>query len=132
MILFFSSTKRLFVVLVRKKKQNIFTPKIFFISDMLISLLYPGEKIYEDEEKLYIFRRCATEHFIKLLSIVCARIENSSVQLLLQHEILHYFIIKLMNTNFLHMLSDIGVSAVDILSRVQERLIDEMTKNMQV
>ncbi|KAI6202800.1 hypothetical protein M3Y94_00482300 [Aphelenchoides besseyi] len=90
--------------------------------DILITLLYPGDSVFGNNNKLKIFKRFATEHFVRLIPVVVDRICNSDIRVLIQLDILQFFVVRLMNPNFIKMLCDLRFSAVDYLKPIQAKL----------
>jgi hypothetical protein len=101
-------------------------------SEILIALLYPGGMVFENGELLAMFKRFSTSQYLDLLDVLVHRLSNANYQTLIHLDLLQYFLVVLFNINFIRMLCDLHVSAINYLIPIQKRLRAVVEPNVSI
>ncbi|KAI6182984.1 hypothetical protein M3Y97_00439100 [Aphelenchoides bicaudatus] len=102
---------------------NMLNEAFVYYVDILITLLCPSDSTLSNPEALSLFKRFSTVRFIDLLDILLDRLANADIRTSIRLDLLQYYLVILMNNNFIRLLCDLKISAINYLKPIQKRLI---------
>jgi hypothetical protein len=91
-------------------------------TEILITLICPNDSILANPDALLLFKRFSAIRFIDLLDVLLDRLSNADIRTLIRLDLLQYYLVVLFNINFIRLLCDLHVSAINYLKPIQKRL----------